>query len=41
MLQPDDIPSLGGGLHVFAEAAFRHAWEGMPIAVVFELERRA
>ena len=38
-IEPQDVAALSGGLHGFAEEAFRTAWVGMPNALVWSLVR--
>jgi ubiquinone/menaquinone biosynthesis C-methylase UbiE len=41
VLEDEDIPAIAGGLNEFADEAFRTAWTGVPIALAWELVRRA
>ena len=40
-IEEEDLNALSGGLVRFDEAAFRSAWVGIPVALVWELERAA
>jgi ubiquinone/menaquinone biosynthesis C-methylase UbiE len=39
-IEPEDVAAVSGGLHGFAEEAFRTAWVGIPNALVWSLVRQ-